>query len=207
VAHLNRVSGTSLRWIVARAGYADARGPCPHDRPVSLVRGLYLRWQHLVHELAKFGIVGAIAYVIDVGMFNVFHTLAGLGPLTSKTLSTIIAATFAYLGNRHWSFRHRARTGMRREYSLYVVLNAVGLAIALVCLGFARYVLGLESLFALNIAANVIGTGLGTVFRFWAYKRYVFLHPEHPRVVNGSSPRARALVPAERGDEVSTFAS
>ena len=49
------------------------------------------------------------------------------------------------------------------------------------CLGFTYYVLGLTSLFAQNIAGNVIGTGLGTLFRFWAYKRYVFLHPDHPK--------------------------
>jgi putative flippase GtrA len=148
---------------------------------VNLLRTAYLRWQVLVHEVAKFGIVGAICYFIDVGLYNVFHAAFGWGPLTSKALSTIIAATCAYLGNRHWSFYHRARTGVRREYTLFIVLNAIGLLIALACLGFAYYVLGLTSLFAQNIAGNVIGTGLGTMFRFWAYKRYVFLHPDHPK--------------------------
>jgi hypothetical protein len=32
------------------------------------------------------------------------------------------------------------------------------------------------------VFGNVIGTGLGTVFRFWAYKKWVFLHPDHPSV-------------------------
>lgn len=157
---------------------------------MSLARQLYARWQLLVHELAKFGIVGAVCYVIDVGLFNVLHSGAGVGPLTSKTISTIVAATCAYLGNRHWSFTHRARTGLRREYSLFVVLNAVGLVITLATLGFSRYVLGLTSLLAVNIAGNVIGTGLATCFRFWAYKRFVFLHPEHPRAVAAATARA-----------------
>ena len=148
---------------------------------MNLLRTAYLRWRVLVHEVAKFGIVGAVCYFIDAALFNVFHAAFGWGPLTSKSLSTIIAATCAYLGNRHWSFSHRARTGVRREYTLFIVLNAVGLLIALACLGFTYYVLGLTSLFAQNIAANVIGTGLGTLFRFWAYKRYVFLHPDHPK--------------------------
>lgn len=156
---------------------------------MNLLRTAYLRWRVLVHEVAKFGVVGAVCYFIDAGLFNVFHAAFGWGPLTSKALSTIIAATCAYLGNRHWSFSHRARTGVRREYALFIVLNAVGLLIALACLGFTYYVLGLTSLFAQNIAGNVIGTGLGTLFRFWAYKRYVFLHPDHPK--------ARQVPPAD----------
>ncbi|WP_242424587.1 GtrA family protein, partial [Frankia sp. EI5c] len=106
----------------------------------------------------------------------------GMGPLSAKTVSTVIAATCAYIGNRHWSFNHRARTGVRREYTLFVVLNAIGLLIALACLGFARYVLHLEGVVAFNLFGNVLGTGLGTVFRFWTYKKYVFLHPDHPKV-------------------------
>ena len=53
---------------------------------MSFVRTFYVRWQTLVHEIAKFGIVGAFCYVIDVGLFNVFHFGWGWGPITSKTL-------------------------------------------------------------------------------------------------------------------------
>jgi len=37
-----------------------------------------------------------------------------------------------------------------------------------------RYVLDLSSALADNIAANVIGLGLGTVVRFWALRASVF---------------------------------
>lgn len=139
------------------------------------------------HEVAKFGAVGGVCYLIDFAIFNVCHAGLHTGPLTAKTISTVIAGTCAYLGNRHWSFTHRAQTGVRREYSLFIALNAIGLGIALACLGFTKYVLGMDGTLAVNISGNVIGTGLGTVFRFWAYKRYVFLHPEHPKAV--TSPR------------------
>ncbi|MDQ6650017.1 MAG: GtrA family protein [Actinomycetota bacterium] len=144
----------------------------------SLVSGLYQRFQVLVHELAKFGIVGACCAAIDIGGFNLLHFAFHVGPLTSKAISTVVAATCAYIGNRNWSFRHRARTGVAREYTLFFVLNTVGLAIALSCLAITRYGLGLKGALALNISANVVGLGLGTIFRFWAYKRFVFLHPD-----------------------------
>jgi hypothetical protein len=79
-----------------------------------------------------------------------------------------------------------------------VVLNAIGLLIALGCLGFARYVLGLDGVLAFNIAGNVIGTGLGTVFRFWAYKRWVFLHPDHPKAVDYAGTQPRVPEPVGR---------
>ena len=64
---------------------------------------------------------------------------------------------------------------MRREYVLFFVLNGVGLLIALGCLWFSHYALGLTSRLADNISANVVGIGLGTLFRFWSYRKWVFL--------------------------------
>jgi putative flippase GtrA len=128
---------------------------------------------HLVRELLKFGIVGAVAFVVDVGLFNlVLH--ATEKPLTSKTISTVAATTVAYLGNRYWTFRRRSRSGLGREYTLFFLLNAAGLAIALGCLAISHYLLGFTSRWADNIAANGIGLALGTMFRFWSYRRYVF---------------------------------
>lgn len=144
--------------------------------------GLYYRLGHLVRELMKFGVVGSVALVVDVGVFNAL-LYAGAGgsgpldghPLTAKTIATTLATTVAYAGNRIWTFRHRSRSGLRREYLLFFVLNGVGLGIALSCLAFSHYVLGLQSQLADNIAANVVGLGLGTAFRFWSYRRFVFL--------------------------------
>ena len=119
--------------------------------------------------------------MIDFGLFNIFHFGLDWGPITSKTLSTVVAASINYFANRHWSFAHRARSGVRREYSLFIILNFIGLAIALAFLGFGHYVLKQDSPLATNIWGNVIGTGMATFFRFWAYKKFVFLHPEHPK--------------------------
>ena len=138
------------------------------------MRALYERFEVLVHEIAKFGLVGAFNAALDIGLFNLLHFKFGVGPLTSKSLATAVAATSSYFMNRHWSFAHRARSTFRREYTLFFVLNVVGLLIALAVLAIARYALGLTSVLALNIAANVFGIGLGTLWRFFAYKKWVF---------------------------------
>lgn len=144
----------------------------------TFVRALYGRVEHLVHELAKFGVVGAIAFVVDVGTFNLLRNGAlDDKPLTAKIISTVLATTVAFAGNRQWTFKHRERSTLRKEYALFFGLNAVALAIALGCLGLSHYVLGFTSPLADNISANVVGMALGTMFRFWSYRRFVFTAP------------------------------
>lgn len=136
----------------------------------------------LLHEIAKFGVVGAVNYALDVAIFNVLI----LGPLdhkpvTSKTVATVIAATSSYFMNRHWTWSHRARTGLIREYSLFILVSAVALGITIGALAFGEYFLDQDSLLARNIWGNVVGVGLASVWRFWSFKRWVFLAPEPAR--------------------------
>ena len=134
---------------------------------------------NLRRELGKFGVIGLIAYVIDLTVFNLLRFAGGEGPLfdkplTAKVISVLVATTFAYFGNRNWTFRDRTRSSFRREYTLFFVFNAVGMIISLSCLWISHYLLGFESALADNISANVIGLILGTIFRFWGYHNWVF---------------------------------
>ncbi|GII61322.1 membrane protein [Sphaerisporangium krabiense] len=148
---------------------------------MQLIRRLYDRFSSLVHELAKFGVVGAVAFVIDLGGTNLMRYGAEQGPLASKTIATVVAATFAYLANRFWTWRHREKSGLAREYFLFFVLNGIGLLISLLIIGFVEYTLNMRDPLSYNISL-VIGTALGTLFRFWSYKKWVFLPPELPPV-------------------------
>jgi putative flippase GtrA len=151
----------------------------PFVRVASFVRD---KVGHLLHELAKFGVVGGVAFVVDVAVFNLllFHTSGALHgkPVTAKAVSTVVATIVSYVGNRFWTFRHRESSGSAREYTLFFLLNGVGLLITEACLAFSHYVLGLDSQLADNISANIVGVGLAMLFRFWAYRRWVF--PEIP---------------------------
>jgi len=142
------------------------------------MRDLYATFRSLIHELAKFGIVGAVNYVLDVGLFNLLLA-EGLHhkPLTAKTLSTVVAATSSYFMNRHWTWRHRVRSGFVREYGLFIALSTVALLITVGCLAFGEYVLHQHSWLARNIWGNVVGIGLAMVWRFWSFKRWVFRRP------------------------------
>lgn len=143
----------------------------------------------LVRELAKFGIVGLVAFVVDVGGYNLLvfgaHVRSMIGeeatvgvmhdiPLRAKILSVSAATLVSWLGNRYWTFRHRRRPAVAHELVLFVVFNLVGMLIAVACLGVSRYVLGLHTQLADNVSGNGVGLLLGTLFRFWAYRTVVF---------------------------------
>lgn len=142
----------------------------------------------LVREMLKFGLVGAVAFVIDLGGYNLLvfgpHLLGMFGeqsttgvlhdrPLTARIIAAAVATVVAWLGNRLWTFRHRRNRQAGQELALFVFFNIVAMVISVACLGLSRYVLGLESQFSDNIT-NIIGIGLGTLFRFWSYRRFVF---------------------------------
>jgi putative flippase GtrA len=154
-----------------------------HATAPSLTARLRASIDVVYREMVKFGAVGAVAFLVDVGTFNLLRFgLLGVDgplegkPLTAKAVSVFVATIVAWLGNRYWTFRRRRRASRRREFVLFLVMNACGLGIALACLGISHYVLGLTSALADNVAANVIGLGLGTLFRFWSYKHFVFTH-------------------------------
>jgi putative flippase GtrA len=149
--------------------------------------GLYTRYRHLIPELLKFCVVGGFGAVIDLGGAAVLHGKYHVGPLESKAISTIIATVLTYLGSRFWTFKHRENQALGREATLFIVLNVIGLVIAEAVIALVTYGFGRHSQLEYN-AASVVGTGLATIFRYFAYRQWVFTAPAEPSVGIASSP-------------------
>jgi len=92
---------------------------------LSLIRDYYFRFQVLVHEVAKFGVVGLIGFVVQLGVQNALHSGAGVGAITAVIIAYIVATMVTFVGNRHWAFKHRKGKGLRHETMLFVLLNCV----------------------------------------------------------------------------------
>lgn len=137
--------------------------------------GLYSRVRLLLPELLKFGLVGGIGSVIDLGGAAVLHK-HHVNPLEAKAISTALATVFTYLGSRFWTFKDRENQSLRREAVLFLILNVAGLLIAEAVIAVVTYTFGLRSGIEYN-AASVVGTGLATIFRYFAYRQWVFTAP------------------------------
>jgi putative flippase GtrA len=130
----------------------------------------------LLKEVSRFGVVGGFNFALDVALFNLLlFTVLSHQPLAAKGISTVFAATSSYFMNRHWTWDHRARSGLRRELTLFLLLSGVGLLITEACLLVSHYGLGLTSRFADNVSANMVGLVLATTWRFLSFKKWVFV--------------------------------
>src|SRR6185437_813450 len=156
------------------------------------------------HEGAKFGIVGIIGVIITDGGTNVLKSSLHVGWLTANVMATVIATTFAYFASRYWTFRHRERTSMRREGFLFFVMNGIGLLIQLACLGFTVHVLHQTGKFPANVAL-IVGIVLGTLFRFWSYRKWVWAHKPQDAPI-GHEAIEPVLAPVVGGTAVSSTA-
>lgn len=143
--------------------------------PASSLTQRLLAW---VREFIQFGLVGATAYVVDAGLFNLLQhgplgVLAG-HPNTAQFIAAATATLYSWIANRLWTYRGRTQANATREAILFFFANACGIGISQFCLLFTHHVLGLTSALADNIAVYVVGFALGTAFRFFFYHYVVF---------------------------------
>ena len=132
-------------------------------------------------EATRFGIVGLTGVGVQFVTFNVLR-YAGPGgagilepkPITAQVIAIALATVVTYLGNRYWTYAHRERGHPARELPIFLLLNAIAIGIGAACLAISHYGFGLTSPLADNLSGNVVGLGLGTLFRFWSYRRFVF---------------------------------
>jgi len=152
-------------------------------RPIGPLDRLRVLVDLLWRELAKFGVVGTIAFVIDFGGFNLLF----YGPLaghlaTSKIVSGAVATVVAWVGNRLWTFRSRSHRPVHHEALLFFAVNGAGLLLSTGYLNATHDWLDWTSRAAVNVN-TVIGIGLATCLRFYAYRQFVFAG-ELPRAVD-----------------------
>lgn len=157
-----------------------------------------------ITQLLRFAMVGGVGLVVDVAVFNLLRItvlspdVLHEGPVIAKVTSTSVAIVVNWIGNRYWTFAPHRRPRAVREGLQFALVSVAGMLIGLGCLWISHYVLGYTSLLADNISSNVIGLGLGTVFRFWLYRTWVF-RPRPAAVADeGQSGEGLALAPDDR---------
>ncbi|MEV4575015.1 GtrA family protein [Nonomuraea jabiensis] len=154
-------------------------------------------------ELLKFAVVGGTAFLVDNAVFyGLKLTVLEPKPVTAKVIAVLVATIVSYVLNREWSFRARGGRERRHEAALFFLVSGVGLVLSSAPLGISRYVFRLEtpdvSLATQEIAdfmsAQIIGTLIAMVFRFWALRKWVFpaekAHPGRLRLAPTPDPNS-----------------
>jgi dolichol-phosphate mannosyltransferase len=129
--------------------------------------GRALRRSHNWVQLAKFCIVGATGYVVNLAVFTLLHEAFSVYYMVAAVCSFVVAVTNNYLWNRLWTFRgqrgHFYYQGLR-----FFVVAWCALAANLIVLR-ALVALGLDP-----VAAQAIAILLVTPVNFIGNKLWSF---------------------------------
>jgi putative flippase GtrA len=133
-------------------------------------------------EIARFSAVNVVATIAAVLIFNALaHGIHGwfVGPLSGDPLPSYLIAHsvgmfISYYGSRTYAFKNRHAAGPGGGLVNYIAINLASFIIPIGCLFLTSSVLHWNSALADNISGNVVGSILGSIFRFWAFRRFVF---------------------------------
>jgi putative flippase GtrA len=136
-------------------------------------RSLTDRLRHLAPEAFAFAVIGAGNTLLYMAI--VWVTLS-IGVVKANVLATLVTTTLAYLANRYWTYRQHSRSRKRREYTLFFAFNLAGMIIQSGAVAIAKYGFGMQEARDKRelMAVTMAGIAVATVFRFWAYRTFVF---------------------------------
>ncbi|QMU75283.1 GtrA family protein [Streptacidiphilus sp. PB12-B1b] len=129
--------------------------------------------RRLANEMAKFGVVGIVGVVIQMLALTVLLDVMPGATVRANIIATLIAIGTNYIGYRYWVYRDADAQTRAREITLFLIFSGFGLVIQNAVLYALTYGLDLHQK-SLALLFTMIGIGVATLFRFWAYRTFVF---------------------------------
>lgn len=125
----------------------------------------------LIEQFLKFGVVGAIAFLIDYGVLMLLSQVIGMDPVISASISFVVSVVFNYVASMHYVFTRRDDISRRREFTIFVILSAIGLVINEVIMVIGVNVLG-DSALMVTIT-KLVATAIVMVWNFVSRKKWL----------------------------------
>lgn len=173
---LSAVTQTAYRGIKAAGDKLRSSSPIiSEDSTVnSLVNRMRSLVQLLWREVAKFGAVGGVAFIIEAGLtWILVHTVMDGSDAKARIVGALVATLFAWIANRLWTFRNRRAENKWSEFAKFLLVNLVGMAIAAGFTYGAKYWLHIDNKNIVWMFGNV-GVVVATIMRFFVYRFWIF---------------------------------
>lgn len=156
-------------------------------------------------ELLKFAIVGGICFVVTLSVnYCLKWTILSAKPVTALAVAVIVATIVSYILNREWAFRTRGGRERHHEAALFFLISGIGVGLNSLPEYISRYWLHLQqpyvSFLVQEIAdftsGMIIGTFVAMLFRWWAFKKWVFPTADaRPRRATADHQPGNAVLP------------
>ncbi len=122
--------------------------------------------ERLIQQIAKFGVVGILATLLDYGLLFALTEWAGLYYLLSSMLSFSISTIFNYVASVRWVFAVNQKYSKTRNFVLFVILSIIGLGLNALAMW-----LGVEFLHWYYMIVKIGATALVMVWNFITRKK------------------------------------
>lgn len=125
----------------------------------------------LVEQFLKFGVVGVVAFVVDYAVLMILSQGLGWDPVLSSVISFVISVVVNYVGSMHFVFERRDDLSRRREFSVFVILSAIGLVINSACIWVGTAIFGSGALSV--TVTKILATVIVSVWNFVSRKHWL----------------------------------
>ncbi|MEK7664236.1 MAG: GtrA family protein [Patescibacteria group bacterium] len=134
-----------------------------------------------IYQGAKFFLVGAVATVVDLKLFEFIWLLVlaqiQASSIIAKGFSFVISTALKYWGNKYWAFQKHGKENIHKEMAQFFLITLIGLAVDI--LSFRYFVNALGPQFdipaAIWIKLSVIFAAIiAAIWNFIGYKFFVF---------------------------------
>jgi putative flippase GtrA len=123
----------------------------------------------LLHQFARYLVVGGLAFVVDFGSLYLLTEFAGLHYLVSAAVAFLFGLITNYLLSRVWVFDRRTMENAALEFLVFAVIGVVGLGLNEGIIWFVR-----EKIHFHYMVAKAISAGIVLVWNFGARKTILF---------------------------------
>jgi len=124
--------------------------------------------ESLLVQIFKFGIVGAIATIIDFIFIYIFRELVGLSVLISNTLSFTISVIYNYIASIIFVFNVDKSKDNKIVFIKFIIFSIIGLFISNILMELFTNIINLHYLIA-----KVISTIVVMIFNFITRKKFL----------------------------------
>ena len=82
----------------------------------------------IIQQFLKFGVVGALCFVIDTGLYTICNFI-GIPYLISGVIGFSVSVVVNYLLSMKYVFVRRDDLSRKKEFTIYLILSIIGLGL------------------------------------------------------------------------------
>jgi putative flippase GtrA len=126
------------------------------------------KFEKLVKQIFRFGLVGGTAFLIDYGILFCLTEFAGVNYLLSGTISFSVSVVFNYLSSRFWVFEVKENANKVWEFMIFLILSVIGLGINQIIM-----YIGVDKFGIYYMLTKIIATFIVMVYNFVTRKMFM----------------------------------